>query len=413
VDGNITVPGLSTFAFCRVRLSQPIRDSTQHNKNTVTDIAHLSSLANTRVSWQAPTRGGLAGHSGRPKRRFYDNVLPSLPRVTMIELTTPRGLPVRVPEDLSEDFSTRFEASQWQAAKEYYEENGYVIFGNVIASEMCDRIRDLWDKEVKPFTGYMYRQTTARAEKHSKNERGWIMNPVLNLQSVNPFRFPQFRKFATENILANARLRDAFSVLLNDAPKIVQSMYFEGNSETWEHQDSYYLDSETIGEMCGAWIAVENISPTAGRFFVCPQSQRIKLKDHSLFNNIAENHEAYISSVVDEIRKRSLEIRAPALSKGDVLFFNALTMHGSLKSQDPNNARSSITCHAIPLAKNFLQFQTRVMRLKTSNLNGTSIFKPKDLASPKNRAILYIESHYPTPFYWLKKKAIVHVLKEK
>jgi phytanoyl-CoA hydroxylase len=239
------------------------------------------------------------------------------------------------------------------------------------------------------------------------------MNPILNLQSVDPQRFPNFRKFATENILANARLRDSLTALLGDAPKIVQSMYFEGNSETWEHQDSYYLDSETIGEMCGAWIAVENISPTAGRFFVCRQSHRIKLKDHSLSNNIAENHEAYISSVVDEIRKRSFEIRAPALSKGDVLFFNALTMHGSLKSQDPNNARSSITCHAIPLAKNFLQFQARVMRLKTSNLNGTSIFKPKDLASPKNRAILFIESHFPTPFYWLKKKSIVHVMRKK
>ena len=331
----------------------------------------------------------------------------------MIELTTPRGLPVKVPEDPSEDASARFEVGHWQAAKEYYEENGYVIFRSVIAPELCDRIRDLWDTEVKPYTGYMYRQTTARAEKHSKNENGWIMNPILNLQSVDPRKFPNFRKFATESILANARLRDTLSVLLNDAPKIVQSMYFEGNSETWEHQDSYYLDSETIGEMCGVWLAVEDISATAGRFFICPQSQRIRLKDHSLLNNIASNHEAYISSVVDEIRNRSLEIRAPALLKGDVLFFNALTIHGSLKSQDDKHPRSSITCHVIPLSKNFLQFQTRVMKLKVSELNGTSIFKPKDLASLKNRAILFIESHFPAQFYWLKNKAIVQVMKRK
>jgi phytanoyl-CoA hydroxylase len=332
----------------------------------------------------------------------------------MIELTTPRGLPVRVPEDLSEDASAHFEVGHWQAAKEYYEENGYVIFSSVIAPEMCDRIRVLWNNEVKPFTGYMYRQATSgRAEKHSKNENGWIMNPILNLQSVDPQRFPNFRKFATESILANARLRDSLSALLGDAPKIVQSMYFEGNSETWEHQDSYYLDSETIGEMCGAWIAVEDISATAGRFFVCPQSHRIKLNDHSLSNNIALNHEAYISSVVDEIRNRSLEIRAPVLRKGDVLFFNALTIHGSLKSQDDKSARSSVTCHAIPLSKNFLQFQTRVMKLKVSELNGTAIFKPKDLALLKNRAILFIESHFPAQFYWLKKKAIVQVMKRK
>ncbi|MBN9541383.1 MAG: phytanoyl-CoA dioxygenase family protein [Reyranella sp.] len=331
----------------------------------------------------------------------------------MIELTTPRGLPVKVPETLSEDVSDRFTTSEWRAAKKSYEENGYVIFSGVFAPEACDRIRSLWNEEVKPFTGFMYRQETARAERHSKNENGWIMNPILNLQSLDPSRFPRFREFATNSILADSNLRDALSALLDDAPKIVQSMYFEGNSATWEHQDSYYLDSEKIGEMCAAWIAVEDIGARAGRLFVCPGSQRIKLKDHSLSNNIAENHEAYILSVVEEIRSSALEIRAPFLQKGDVLFFNALTIHGSLKSQDPHNSRSSITCHAIPLSRDFLQFQTRVMKLKVSDINGTSIFRPKDLSSFENRAVLFIESRFPSAFYWLKRKAIIRVMKKK
>ena len=93
----------------------------------------------------------------------------------MIELTTSRGFLAKVPQELSEDVSQRFETSQWQAAKKYYEKNGYVIFSSVVTAETCDRLRELWDKEVKPFTGYMYRQETARAEKHKKNKKGWIM----------------------------------------------------------------------------------------------------------------------------------------------------------------------------------------------------------------------------------------------
>lgn len=332
----------------------------------------------------------------------------------MIELTTPRGLPVSVPENIMEDVSARFEVGNWLPAKEYYEKNGYVVFGHLIAPEMCDRIRALWNREVKPFDGYMYRQASSgRAEKHLKNANGWVMNPILNLQSVDPARFPAFRKYATERILANDNLRDALAALLGGAPKIVQSMYFEGNSETWEHQDSYYLDSETIGEMCGVWLAVEDIAATAGRFFVCPGSHLIRLNDHSIRNNIAESHETYISSVVDEMAKRELEIRAPAMRKGDVLFFNALTIHGSLKSQDQRHARSSITAHAIPSSKNLLQFQSRVLKLKVDHLNGTALFRPKDLASRKNRMVLFIESHFPAQFYWLKKKAIVHVMRKK
>jgi len=82
------------------------------------------------------------------------------------------------------------------------------------------------------------------------------MNPILNLQSIDPVRYPNFRKFAVENILTAPRLAEGFGILFDEKPKIVQSMYFEGNSATWEHQDSYYLDSEMIGSMAAAWSLV-------------------------------------------------------------------------------------------------------------------------------------------------------------
>src|SRR6202166_3487438 len=186
----------------------------------------------------------------------------------MIALTTPRGLPVRVPEVLAEDPSPRFAVHESEKIRAYYRDNG------------C------------------------------------VMNPILNLQSVDPRRFGKFRAFATESLLAAPQLRDLFRALLGDSPKIVQSMYFEGNSATWEHQDSYYLDSEKVGEMTAAWIAIEEIAPRSGRFFICPGSHKVRLDEHGIMNNIAEHHEVYISSVVSKIRKLNLEIRAPALQKG-------------------------------------------------------------------------------------------------
>ena len=86
-------------------------------------------------------------------------------------------------------------------------------------------------------------------------------------------------------------------------------MYFEGNSATWEHQDSYYLDSQKIGEMTAAWIALEDIAAKSGRFFICPKSHKLCAIEHGANNNIAENHEIYISSVVKKIRDLELEIR--------------------------------------------------------------------------------------------------------
>ncbi|HTP40150.1 MAG TPA: phytanoyl-CoA dioxygenase family protein [Steroidobacteraceae bacterium] len=331
----------------------------------------------------------------------------------MIELRTPRGLPVSVPESREEDPSPRFMLDRAGEARKYYDEHGYVVFRNLLPAQACEQIRGLWEREVKPFDGFMYRQATARAERHAKNPNGWIMNPILNLQSLDPAKFPGMRQFATEQVLTSPALVACFRLLLGEAPKLVQSMYFEGNSATWEHQDSYYLDSEKVGEMAAAWIAVEDIGAAAGRFFICPGSHRISLRDHSLLNNIAGNHEAYIQSVVREIRERKLEIRAPRLNQGDVLFWNSLTIHGSLDSQDAHRSRSSITCHAIPASRRFLQLQTRVLDLPAEDFGSCSLYRPKDLARPANRAVLLLESRFPRAFYWLKKQAIVSLMRLK
>ena len=331
----------------------------------------------------------------------------------MIQLTTPNGITVNVPETDAEDPSPKFEFGQADAALQYYKDNGYVVFKGLIGAQEADEVRKLWEAEVKPFNGFIYRQATARAEKHVKNENGWIMNPILNLQSVDPSHFPGFRKFATENILTNAKLNSTLRLFCGDTPKVVQSMYFEGNSATWEHQDSYYLDSENVGTMVAAWIAVEDISATAGRFFICPKSHLIDLGEQDAYTNIAENHHVYIQKVVDVIRKERMEIRAPKLNKGDVLLWNSWTIHGSLNSQDVGRSRSSITCHVIPAKDKFLQLQTRKMDLATDTVNSTHMYRPKDQAKLKNRLVLQIEGHFPKQFYWLKAAVIKRLVSAK
>lgn len=331
---------------------------------------------------------------------------------SMLRLKTPRGLHVEVPETVEEGPTVRFTPDQTPQIRQYYDDFGYVVVRGVVSPELCDGIRSLWNTEIKPSRHFIYRQATAKAERHVFNRQGWVMNPILNLQSVDPRRFGAFRRYATEKVLTDPTLASVFRALIDDTPKIVQSMYFEGNSATWEHQDSYYLDSENVGKMAAAWIAVEAIEAEAGRFFICPKSHRLELERHSFQNNIADNHDAYIASVVGKVRELGLEIRAPRLEKGDVLFWNAWTIHGSLDSQHTNRSRSSITCHAIPASDRFLQLQLRVLDVDTDVVNGVAVYRPKDLASGRNRAVLWIESNFPKQFYWLKRAAIRRLAKK-
>ena len=112
-------------------------------------------------------------------------------------------------------------------------------------------------------------------------------------------------------------------------------MYFEGNSATWEHQDTYYLDAEKLGGMSAAWVALEDISAKAGRFFICPGSHKNRDRKAKQGNEYCrQSFAAYIEKIVGIMKEQNMEIRAPLLEAGDVLFWHARTMHGSLKSED-------------------------------------------------------------------------------
>lgn len=156
----------------------------------------------------------------------------------MITLETPNGLRADVPETEGEDPSPHFDCRDIDGIKRYYADNGYVVVRGVIDPAICDEMRALWDKEVKASQGKIYRQTTCKLERNRLNANGWVMNPVLNIQSVDPKRYPNFRQSAVDNVLDADRLSSVLRGLLGEDPKIVQSMYFEGNSATWEHQDS-------------------------------------------------------------------------------------------------------------------------------------------------------------------------------
>ena len=80
------------------------------------------------------------------------------------------------------------------------------------------------------------------------------MNPILNLQSLDPNKFKKLREKSLE-LFSDQKLCKIFKTLFKDKPKIVQSMYFEGNSETWEHQDTYYLDSNVLE----LWLCMDSI----------------------------------------------------------------------------------------------------------------------------------------------------------
>ena len=330
----------------------------------------------------------------------------------MLELLTRKNIKILVPENQIEDLSPKFNLKNITEANQYYQDNGYVIFKNLIDREDCNNILAAWLK-IKDYKGKIYRQTTGKAEENIFNKNRWIMNPVLNLQSLNPYKFQDLRSLTEEKIFNNPNLCAFLENNFNYKPKIIQSMFFEGNSATHEHQDTYYLDSEKIGNLTAAWVALEEIKADAGRFFLCSGSHKIDIKKLKYYNNILSNHDEYVDELISICKKSKLKFIAPYLDKGDTLFWNSRTLHGSLNSQSETNSRSSITLHAIPANEKYLQWHKRFIHTPVDDLGKSFIYRRKDQKLIFNRIVLFLESKYPNLFYKLKNSIIKFIFRQK
>lgn len=320
-------------------------------------------------------------------------------------IAAPHGGEIAIPVDVDAATDPYLALRDGAALSAYFSENGYVVARGLIPSALCDAARETFAAEVKPYRKHIYRQASAVPERNRFTEHGHVVNSILNIQDLARANFPRFRAAGLAVITSEA-LQGAFRALAGDDVAVVQSMYFEGNPTTWAHQDTYYLDSADLGRMTGAWVALEDIRPGAGRFYVYPGSHRIDMEKNGGDFDIAFNHERYKHLVIDVVRAQGLRCHAPAMRKGDVLFWGSKTIHGSLVTTEGRRSRASITAHAIPRSRPFVQFQSREKRLALQRIDGVAIHCPKDQNRLANRAVLRIETAFPGLFQAAKRLAI-------
>ena len=316
------------------------------------------------------------------------------------------GREVLIPEGVDDISDPYLKLHSDESVKNYYTDNGYVVIRRVIPAELCAHARAAYEKEVKRFKRPLYRQTTSGApEKHRFTSSGFMENSILNVHDLRTDWFPTFKKDALE-VLTHQNMQKALKTILGEPGQLVQSMYFEGNPATWPHQDTYYLDSEKIGSMVAVWVAVEDIKPGAGRFYIYPGSHKIDIKKNGGDFDIAFNHDRYKKLTASLIEDKQLVVEAPALRQGDVLFWNSKTIHGSLPTTQAQYSRSSFTGHYIPESHRFLQFQSRIKSFRSRTTNNMRVNHPKDQDKLANRLMLDIETTFPRSFQTMKNLAI-------
>lgn len=329
----------------------------------------------------------------------------------MLEALSPTGTILPLPEALTED-AAYFTAEKFDEARAYYDEHGYVVFRSLVPASLCSRALQAFDATVRSSLIPMLRQKNMHYERHTFDADGFLDNPIFNIQDLGSRSLAIFRDAALD-ILTAPPVAQAVGLLLGcSRAKLIQSMFFEAPAGTWAHQDSYYQDSAAgLGGCVAGWYALENIDAGAGRFYVCPGSHRaVPLLRNTGSNNFATGHDAYRHAMVETMRQHRLSFAAPYLAAGDVLFWNSLTIHGSLPASRKGVSRRSFTAHYLRDEDAMLQFHSRIRLQRMVSYNGMRVGLLHDQDLLRNRLTREAAFHFPAPYIALRRAALRAVL---
>lgn len=221
-----------------------------------------------------------------------------------------------------------------------YRTQGYVVVPGLVDPLTIDRLMEHYQRRILPSGSRFFRQNTNRYEKNRLTEHGHVEQSFLDVHNYKTY--PDFRRAVLDVYFSPALLATLTRLTGSPRHNLMQTMLFDANTGTPPHQDWWYLDSVPNGHLLACWIALEDIHEKAGRFFVMAGTQDVRLHEPGL------PHSAWLERMRTYVDAHPEEMHVPALRKGDVLFWNSRTIHGSLPTQDRHYSRRSLTAHFLP-----------------------------------------------------------------
>lgn len=212
-----------------------------------------------------------------------------------------------------------------------FRDNGYVVIPRAIRGRLCDDVVAAYGREVKPYSGVLPRFSQRQRYAHAFDSFGHVQNPI-GWRSVDELGFPQF---AAAVQIVEAGLDGLVQSVAGGAPRINTAL-FEVSSGFGAHQDAYYTPSfRESGH--AAWLALEDISPSAGPFFMCPSSREWVFWEGDEQVNGKKLEHAVLEGPLSKVPMH--------LKKGDVVLFDWMTVHGAEPVVDPALSRFALSLH--------------------------------------------------------------------
>ncbi len=225
-------------------------------------------------------------------------------------------------------------------AKNDYKALGYKVFPSLIKSDKVDRIlREL--EEFKQSNKLYYSQSEHNWRRVSSDidEYGLL---GCSFENFTDLAWARKLSEAGRNILQSIEILNALTEVSDENDFCMwQNMFFDKSTGTVDHIDTWYLDTNPMGHLIGAWVALEDIDGSGGSFHIYPES-------HLSGSNkwVGLNHNEFVEWSLQEAGK--YKKKSIVLEKGDVLLWHPSLIHGSSQQKNVGASRKSLTAHYYP-----------------------------------------------------------------
>lgn len=159
------------------------------------------------------------------------------------------------------------------------------------------------------------------------------------------------RSAAVAAAVGDPRLHELLGLILEREIGLWQTITFFDGSRQAAHSDAFHMTTEPLGNLIGAWVALEDVHPDSGPVFYVPGSHRLPYvmsEDLDLDSSpllVPEKSAAYNRLVAERIAELGTEPVPFLARKGDVLLWHANLLHGGAPIADPARTRRSLVAH--------------------------------------------------------------------
>ncbi|MFM1815397.1 MAG: hypothetical protein RLZ98_2092 [Pseudomonadota bacterium] len=233
-------------------------------------------------------------------------------------------------------------------AYKQYQANGYYIYKNLISDAKISLLLNSY-QSFKQRGGVYYSQSNHnwRNTANDMDEYGLLEKSMENFTDL-PWA-PNISRHGRD-ILLSEEMKCCLCELSGKSQEFCmwQNMLFDKSTGTVDHIDTWYLDTDPMGSLIAAWVALEDIDGKGGEFHVYPKSHLSESTSLNCWKDL--EHEQFVEWS-DQLRK-DYSRKPIHLRKGDVLFWHPNLLHGSSSQKHVGHSRKSLTAHYYPVSSN-------------------------------------------------------------